>query len=231
MEPIKWKPFRRLALTAAAGLLMLLTLAYWWQSNLVHEIAGLAMFGLVGRHIYVNRQSIVNLFHARSGGRGRVIAALHVALMANMLLLLLTSVAVSQSVFAPLPIPENVTIRDLHWLSAYWLVVTVGIHLGLHWHRAMALFRSSVRITKPSEPRTLALRAVAAAMIVAGLWSCGVMELPTKLSWSRSLAFWDFSTSVAPFFAHWGSVLAFPAIVAHYAQRLLPQRFKVSGPR
>ena len=43
------------------------------------------------------------------------------------------------------------------------------------------------------------------------------MGLGTKLTWNVGLDFWDFSRSVAPFFAHWAGVLALPAIVTHYA--------------
>ncbi|MCX5568178.1 DUF4405 domain-containing protein [Kaistia nematophila] len=213
---IKWKPVRRLALTAGASLCLLLALAYWWQTNLVHELAGVAMFALVGRHVYVNRVSLLNMFRRRGGVKRRLVSGLHLMFIANMLVLQATSLAISQSVFAWLPIRETVTVRDLHWVSAYWLVMTVGVHVGLHWSRVMAMTRSILRIRGESGLRAWILRMVATAFAAFGLWSCGVLNLITKLTWNYSLEFWDFADSVAPFFLHWGGVLALPAVVTYY---------------
>ena len=216
---IKWKPIRRLALAVGASLCLLLALAYWWQTNLVHELAGLAMFALVGRHVYLNRISLLNMFRGRSGEKGWVVSGLHLAFIANMLVLLATSLAISQSAFAWLPIPETVTVRDLHWVAAYWLVMTVGVHVGLHWSRVMAMTRSILRISGESTLRAWLLRILAAALAVFGIWSCGVLNLITKLTWNYSLDFWDFTASVAPFFMHWTGVLMLPAIVTYYLRR------------
>lgn len=221
---IRWKPVKRLAVPALAGALLLLTLAYWWQSNLVHELAGMAMFVLVARHIYVNRTWILRIFRGTYDGRRWLATALHLGLLANMLLLVATSLVISQSVFAFLPIPTNVTVRDLHWLGAYWLVVTVGIHLGLHWSRVMALARSILRITTKSAPRRWALRLLALVFVLIGAWSWSAMGVGTKLSWGRSLDFWDFSRSVAPFFVHWAGVLAMPAVLTYYVSKLRQTR-------
>ena len=147
---MKWKVAKRLAITATAAALLLLTLAYWWLNNLVHELAGTMMFALVIWHIYLNRTWMMNLSRGRYDLRRRLIVALHAGLMINILLLLGSSLAISQSAFTFLQIPDTVMVRDLHWLAAYWLVITLGIHLGLHWSRVMALIRSGLRITGQS---------------------------------------------------------------------------------
>jgi hypothetical protein len=217
---IKWKVVRRLAITACAAGLLLLTYAYWWQSNLVHEIAGTIMFVLVGRHLYVNRAWFKNLLRGQYDLRRWIITTLHLGLAVNMVLLLVTSVVISQSVFQVLGFSDLVIVRDLHWLGAYWLAVTLGVHLGLNWTRVMALLRASLQIREPSVHRTWILRILALAVVVFGIWSWGVMQLGTKLSWSRSLEFWDFTTSVAPFFLHWAGVIAVPAVLVHALMRI-----------
>jgi hypothetical protein len=221
---INWKPVRRLAVPGIAAAMLLLTLAYWWQSNLVHELAGIAMFGLVVRHIYVNRAWMLRIFQGRYDSRRWLVTGLHLGLLTNMLLLVGTSLVISQTVFAFLPIPTNVTVRDLHWLGAYWLVMTVGVHLGLHWSRVMALSRSTFQIKTESALRRWTLRLAAFAFVLLGLWSWGVLGVGTKLSWGRSLDFWDFSRSVAPFFVHWASVLTMPAVLTHYSFWLVRTR-------
>lgn len=214
---IKWNVLGRLAVPLAAATLLLLCLAYWWQSNLVHELAGTAIFLLVAQHLFKNRRWLFNLQNGRYDGRRRAVVVLHAALALNMLMLLVTSVAVSQTLFAGLGIPGSVTVRDLHWVAAYWLMMTVGVHLGLHWSRVMAMLRSALRIQEPNRWRTLALRISAVAMAVFGAWSWSLLEVGTKLSWGYSISFWDFGNSVAPFFAHWLGVLTLPAVGTYYA--------------
>jgi hypothetical protein len=79
-------------------------------------------------------------------------------------------------------------------------------------------------IQNPSEVRVGAL-----ALLILGAWSFGVMGLPDKLSWSRSIDFWDFSQSVTPFFAHWASVLVLPTIIVHYAMLIMQKRLSAKS--
>ena len=219
MNPLKIA--ERLALASGAAALLLLGLAYWWLSNLVHEIAGTFLFLLLARHVYINRSWFRNLRRGKYDTRRRIIVLLHAAIIANMLVLFATSLAISQSVFTFLDIPETVTVRDLHWVAAYWLAIIVGIHLGLHWTRVMALVRTALGVSGTSPLRTFALRFAALAMAMSGAWSFVILGVGTKLRWTRSIDFWDFTASVVPFFSHWAGVIALPAVLTYYALRWL----------
>ncbi|UXN75076.1 hypothetical protein N8D56_09225 [Devosia sp. A8/3-2] len=101
MQIFKWRLARRFAVPAAAASLLLLALAYWWQSNSVHEIAGTVMFGFIIRHIVTNRRWFVGLARGRYDARRSLVAGLHLVPAVNILLLLLgTSLAISQTVFS-----------------------------------------------------------------------------------------------------------------------------------
>lgn len=166
----------------------------------------------------------MNLNRGRYDARRWLGVLVQASVAINVALLAITSVLISQSVFAPLSLPSTVTIRDLHWLSAYWLVIIIGMHVGLQWTKVMMMLRSGFRITGSNTFRTVSLRAIALALSAFGVWSLAVLEVGTKLSWNFSLNFWDFSASVWPFFAHWGAVMALPAIITHYGLKLVPQR-------
>ena len=141
---------------------------------------------------------------------------LHLFLIVNMAVLLATSVVISQSVLAFLPLPNSRYLREIHWFSAYWVMIVVGIHLGIHWTRVMALLRSIFGVTVGSPVRTWALRASAVVFAGFGVWSFWVLGVWGKLTFTYSLEFWDFTASVAPFFGHWAGVVALPAILTHY---------------
>jgi hypothetical protein len=222
----------RLLLPGCMAVLLLASLAYWWLDNLPHELFGTAMFVLVAWHIVVNRLWFKNLLRGRYDGRRTVTALLHLLLIVNMVVLLITSVIISKSVFAPLPIPDSVYLRDIHWFSAYWVMIVVGIHLGLHWARVIAMVRSSDGAAQGNRPLIWVLRLSAVAVAAFGVWSAAVLGVLAKLTFTYSLDFWDFTASVTPFFGHWIGIVALPAVVTHYGMAWWRRATsRPSGPR
>jgi hypothetical protein len=141
-----------------------------------------------------------------------------------MLVLLITSVVISKSVFELLPIPDSIYLRDVHWFAAYWVMVIVGVHLGLHWSRVMAMMRTTLRLSPRNFARTSVLRIAAALLAGFGAWSFSVLGVWGKLTFTYSLDFWDFTAAVTPFFGHWAGVVSLPAIMAHYGMMVLGSR-------
>lgn len=213
-------------LCTAAGLfaLLLLSLSYWWLENLPHELFGTAIFVLLAWHIYVNRFWFTKLFRGHYDTRRAFVVLLHVLLMVGMAILLVTSIVISKSLFAFLPLPDSVPLRDVHWFSAYWVMMIVGVHLGIHWVRVMAMTRTALGLSRDSVIRKWALRAVTLLLVSFGAWSLPVLDVWTKLTFNFSLNFWNFNQSVSPFFAHWLAVVAIPAAATHYLMFVIRPR-------
>jgi len=206
----------RLALPALMASSLLLCLAYWWLGNLPHEISGTGLFVLLGWHIASNRRWFKNMFRGRYNGRRLVTLALHLLLIANMTILLATSVAISKSIVGIGQFPATARLRELHWFSAYWAVIVVGVHLGLHWPRVMTSGRTMLGLPAPGRFQIWALRCAAAFAFCFGIWSFILLGVWTKLTFRYSLDFWDFSASAAPFFGHWAGVATLPTIFTYY---------------
>jgi hypothetical protein len=206
------------------AIFLLLSLAYWWLENVPHEIFGTVTFALLAWHIVVNRFWFKNLFRGRYDGRRTFVIALHLLLIANMVILLVTSIVISKSLFSALPIPDSIYLREVHWFSAYWVMIIVGIHIGLHWVRVMVLSRSVLGLSANNASRTMVLRVVTILLAGFGLWSFSVLDVWTKLTFTYSLDVWNFKKSVTPFFGHWAGVLAFPAILTYYSMALRRNR-------
>jgi hypothetical protein len=173
---------QRLALPGAMATALLLSLAYWWLENLAHELFGIALFALLAWHISVNRLWFRNLLRGRYDALRFVTVALHLVLIANMGVLLVTSVVISQSVFVTLPIPDSIMFKDIHWVAAYWVMIIVGIHLGLHWARVMALTRVKLGLAAGGQMRARLFRALALTLAVFGFWSWTVLGVWGKLT-------------------------------------------------
>jgi hypothetical protein len=214
----------RLLIPLAMAVFLTLSLAYWWLENLPHEMFGTAMFALMAWHLVVNRMWFRNLSRGRYDLRRVVAVGLHLLLIINMLVLLATSIVISKSIFAALPIPDSIYLREVHWFSAYWVMLIVGVHLGLHWARVMALFRSLLGISTANGTMTWSLRFATLLLFGVGVWSFQILDVFGKLTFTYSLDVWNFRRSVTPFFGHWASVVALPATLTHYGMTLWRHR-------
>lgn len=213
-------PLMRLALDGGATVLLMLTLAYWWRGNLTHELAGTALFALLGRHLVNNGYWWRGLRRGRYDLRRRIGLVLTALLAVAMAVLLATSFAISRSLFAWLPLPGSFTLGEIHMFAAYWVVVIVGLHIGLNWNR----------VSVPS--RNPELRAAAwpwlgwtfgLGLAALGLRSAAVMDLWTRLRFDYSIVMWDFNEQAPAFFGHWLAILALFAVAMHAAMRGLDE--------
>ena len=177
-------PTYRLLVPIGMATLLLLSLAYWWLDNVPHEIFGMGLFVLIAWHIAINRSWFTNLFRGRYNGRRVLTVLLHLVLVANMAVLLVTSIVISRSVLAFLPLPNSTFLREIHWFSAYWVMIVVGMHLGLHWTRVMMLLRSLLGLSPGSAKRSWALRVAAMGLAGYGVWSFRVLDVWGKLTFT-----------------------------------------------
>lgn len=214
-------PLMRLVVDGGATLLLMLTLAYWWLGNLTHELAGTALFVLLGRHFINNSYWWTGLRKGRYDMRRRIGVVLNLLLALTMAVLLGTSFAISRSLFAWLPLPVSATMGEVHMFAAYWVMAIVGLHIGLNWNR-VAIFARNLGTNGPVWRWLSWLAAIALA--IQGIRSATVMDFWTRLRLEMSLAMWDFNESVAAYFGHWLAILALMALLMHCAM-LLVDRF------
>jgi hypothetical protein len=220
----------RLWLDGLTAGLLLLGFAYWWLGNLVHEVAGTVMFLLLIAHNVFNRRWWGGVPRTRREPRSLVNVGVTFALLGAMLALLVTSVMISNALSPFLPPWGGFTVRQIHTLAAYWVLIIVAIHLGLRWPLLMGVARNLVGIRSPSAPRTLVLRVVALAIALHGVWSCTVLGLGGKLSMQMTLDWWNFEESVASFFAHCAAIAGLVMVVTFYGLKLV-QRAQPSTSR
>ncbi|CAN7348581.1 DUF4405 domain-containing protein [Rhizobium sp. LjRoot258] len=206
---------QRIALPTCMLALLLLSLAYWWLDNVPHELFGTGLFVLLCWHIYLNRAWFRKLRRGTYDSKRAFEVALHLGLIANMAVLSITSVVISKTVLASLPIPDFPYLREIHWFSAYWVVVATGIHVGLHWERSRAGLFNRLGVNQSNRALKTILWGIGTVALVQGVSSFRILGVWTKLTFNYSLEFWDFTASVAPFFAHWIAVFMIPAVLTH----------------
>lgn len=211
----------RLWLDGLTAALLLLGFAYWWMGNVVHEVAGTSMFVLLIAHNIFNRRWWAAMLKTRRAPRSLFNLGVTWALLAAMLALVVTSTLISNALAPYLPPWGGFTMRQIHTLSAYWVLVIVAIHLGLRRPMLMGVGRTLFGIKAPSRSRTVILRAIVLAVALHGAWSCIVLGLGGKLSMRMTLDWWNFEESVAGFFIHCGAAAGMVMVLTYYGLRLM----------
>lgn len=174
-------------------------LAYWWQDNLTHEVIGTIFFALLIAHNVFNRRWYGTVKKGRYDPP-RTLNTIVIAGMAiSMLILLGTSILISQDVFAALALDGAFAVRAAHMFVAYWALVFLAVHLGTRWQMVMNVTRQALGIKGTSPLRTWTLRAATAIVAVKGVLATLEMGLGTKLRFEYALDMWDFNESTLGF--------------------------------
>jgi len=206
----------RLGFDVVAACLLLVALAYYWLGNLSHEWIGTCFFLLIALHNMFNWHWYGVLPKKRRTASGKFDMVMTLALLMAMLVLMVTSVVVSLTVFSFLQIKDNYTVRQIHAFSAYWAMIFVAIHIGIRWTRVMNAIRSALHLSAESSTRKLVLRLIAGAFALYGLQSAVALDISSKLTLQVSIDWWDFEASTAGFFLGWVSIVGLFACVSHY---------------
>lgn len=208
----------RLGFDLVAAALLLFCLSYWWLGNVTHEVAGTALFLLLILHNVFNRRWYANAVTRARQRRGLFNLTATILLLTSMLMLLVTSLLISNALSSIMSAYDGFTVRQIHIAASYWAVILVSIHLGLRWPILLNVARGWVGITRPSTIRTWSLRLLAALIAAYGLWSSSVHALGTKLSMQMTLDWWNFEDSVAGFFLHWLAIAGLFIALTYYAK-------------
>lgn len=219
----------RLAFDLIAAGLLLISLAYYWLGNSVHELVGTGMFMLVFVHNAFNRRWYGTISKERQKARGLINIGVTLALMGAMLALLITSLMISNTLFTFLSLDGGFTARQIHTLAAFWVLIIVSIHLGLRWPMIVGLARNLFGITTMSAARILVLRIIAAGIALQGVQSSFELGVGAKLSLQMTLDWWSFEESVAGFFLHCVAIGGLYIFLTYYGMKWIQHRKRMTA--
>ncbi|MCH5251475.1 MAG: DUF4405 domain-containing protein [Lachnospiraceae bacterium] len=212
-----------------AGMTFLLftLMAYQYTGQQWHEIAGTAMFVLFILHHALNGMWYRNMGKGNYPA-GRVILMVVDALMfVDMLLLMLSGIAMSQYVFRFLELDVGVALaRAVHMTASYAGFLFMSFHIGLHYGMVLKMFRKAFSITKESVTRAWILRGLAALLSIYGIYALCKREFMDYIFQRVQFAFFDYNEPKLSFFFDYAAIMALMIFIAYYLQRLLSHKKK-----
>ncbi|WP_316859581.1 DUF4405 domain-containing protein [uncultured Cohaesibacter sp.] len=205
--------------------LFVFALAFEWFGSLVHEIIGTIFFVLLIVHVACNRRWFASLTKVARNRHRLVVTLINLSLLVAAVALMVTSLMISRDLFAFFGMKGDFLARQIHTLSAYWMLMIVGIHLGMHWMMIMGVARELLNITTRNSMRTWLLRAVTVLASVYGIFAFLEMNMGSKLVLHFTFSYWDFKANWVGFFVNYGSIIWLYAAIGHYGNtKLLAKR-------
>ena len=209
----------RLVFDFLTASLLLLVYAYDWLGNVAHEVVGTVLFMLLVTHNVFNGRWYGTLTKPLRSVRATATRTTTAVLLISMLGLLATSVIISQTVLDFLPFTSTFTVRQLHTLAAYLVLLIVGMHLGLQWPVIMGFARQRIGKRLNRSLRAWILRVGAFVIAARGLYSLVQHNVFSKLTMEMSIEFGAIDEpALVSVFDHF-AIIGLCASLTYYASR------------
>lgn len=218
---------KRLSLDLVMVVLILLEFAYEFTGCTVHELIGLSMLSLFVVHGAWNWRWFANLLKGKYGGLRVASMAINVLLLIAVSLMIVSGLLNSDLLFSLLQIELDLLPRELHTASAYWLLILMGVHLGMHWTMIMNETRKLAGASWAALP--LPLRAATLHVLAASLAIYGVFASFERDVFSRLTAYFSFGDRGAEdpnlvFFLQYVAIVGLYGYLSYHALRLFKNR-------
>jgi hypothetical protein len=205
---------------------MLAAMAYNLTGNTIHELLGVSFFMLFIVHNVLNQRWYQTVLKRKHNVSRVLNTAFNLLLLVMMLMLMVSSVLISRSVFAFIPVDGGLIARQIHILAAYWEFIFISIHLGMHWGMILGMVRKIPGIPSPNRGRIFAVRVMAVLIAVYGVYAFFARDVGSKLILYYTYSYWNFDTPVISFFIDYVSIMGVYICVTYYVLKFVQNRKK-----
>ena len=203
-----------LAMTAALPVLM----CYSIVGETAHEVIGIAMFVLFILHHILNFGWIKSLFKGKYDLRRSVNTAVNALVFLCMVGLMYSGVVISKHVFTFANIGGSMFARTVHMLCAYWGLVLMSVHLGMH------ISQMAARMKLKNKAVVWALRIIFGVVGAIGIYEFISLKFTDYLFGKVQFVFIDTNASALLTALQYLSVMALFAYIGYMVQIFLKRK-------
>lgn len=203
-----------LMMTTALPLLM----CYSIVGETAHEVIGIVMFCLFLAHHILNFGWIRTLLKWKYSFRRRVNTAVNLLVFLCMLGLMYSGIVISKHIFTFVNISGTMTARMIHMLCAYWGLVLMSVHLGMH------ISQMAVRMKLKDKPAILFLRIIFGLIGVVGIYEFILLKFANYMFGKVQFVFIDTTASAVLITLQYITVMVLFAYIGYILQMLLKRK-------
>ena len=198
-------------MTAALPVLM----CYSIVGEKAHEIVGTAMFTLFIVHHILNFGWTKSLFKGKYPIKRILGTVINAAVLICMLGLMYSSIVISKHIFTFMNLGGAGSARMIHLLCAYWGLVLMSVHLGMHFSQMAA------RIKLKSKPLIWTLRILLGVISAVGIYEFIQLKFTDYLFGRVQFVFIDTSASAVWTSLKYSSVLLLFTAAGYLTDKLM----------
>ena len=197
-----------IAMTIALPVLM----CYSIVGETAHEVIGVAMFCLFIAHHILNFWWIKTLFKGKYDLRRSVNTVVNMLVFLCMIELMYSGIVISKHVFTFVNIGGAGFARTLHVLCAYWGLVLMSVHLGMH------ISQMAARMKLKKKALIWTLRIVFAVIGAVGIYEFIKLKFADYMFGKAQFVFIDTSASAVLTTLQYLSVMVLFAYFGHFVE-------------
>lgn len=213
--------FIRLAIDLVMTVLMIVAMAYHITGNTVHELVGVFLFVLFIFHNFFNRRWYKTLFKGKYKVQQFLSIVVNLLFLVTIAVALISSVPISHELFPLITMNNNMIMREIHVLTAYWAFILMAVHIGMSWGRIINAARKMAGITTASRVRTIVLRVLAVLIVVYGVQTSFERNMGSKLLIYNPFGDWGFDESTVSFLIDYLAVMGIYISGTHYILKVI----------
>lgn len=211
----KIKTAADILMTAALPVLM----CYSIVGETAHEIIGVTMFALFILHHILNFGWIKALFKGKYPPKRIVGTIVNAAVLICMLGLMYSGIVISKHIFSFLNLGGAGFARTVHMLCAYWGLVLMSVHLGMH------ITQMSAKMKLKSKPMIWTLRIIFGVVGAVGVYEFIQLNFTDYMFGKVQFVFIDTSASAVLTSLQYASVMVLFAYIGYIMQILLNKKW------
>ncbi len=208
---------------------MLVAMAYAITGNMVHELVGVVLFVLFIVHNFLNRRWYKTIFSGKYKVQQILSIAVNLLFLLTIVVALISAVPISRDIFPFIPINNDMIVRQIHVLSAYWAFILMAVHIGISWGRIINAARKMTGIITPSRVRTIAFRFLAVLIVVYGVQISFEREMGSRLLIYNPFGYWGFDETALRFVIDYLSIMGIYICGTHYTLKYIQKHEKAKA--
>jgi hypothetical protein len=182
-----------------------------------HELTGIAAAIFFIVHNWINWRWYRAIFKGRYNFRRVVDTLVNLLVLAAMTILVISGPMLSLTVFAFMGLDGSLEIRQVHTSAAYWGLILISVHIGMHWEMIISVLRRTMKISKPNRRRTIILRVATGLIMGCGMYASFERDMWGKLFLGYSFDFWDPQRPAIFFFTDILAIMSIYICLTYYA--------------
>ena len=186
---------------------------------LAHEVLGILLIILFFWHLWLNRYWLKNLLKGRYNASRFVLALFNFLLIADVIFLFISGVAISKSLFINYNLDFDLAFaRPAHILASYWGYVIMSFHVGLYWNVMSAMMKIKFK--------SLYLNLLALLFMAYGAYAFIRRNFFDYMFLKSQFVFFNYEEPLIYFLLDYIAIMILFACLGHYLMLIL-KKFKI----